>query len=279
MPSKNKPSIWQKLSHAPSRSYADAAPAHPSRPGRGPSPYSAPSTSLTSGALAAAEKAHRYQQRQAGVDESRDYSAVSSYVGTASRAASAAASSSREHQPQPQQQQTRRSAGPRKQTLQYNEAESRFMMMDDPDDDGAEDASDAGGGGSTQWRHPSLRKEGSGARSDIGPTSAAAPAKKKRSSRRLVEQDGDSSAGRIHTSQADRRRGSASDVQPLPAATVIEHHHHYYGPPPPTLAGAQNGPLPAGPTSAVYTSSPSSSQLGSTSQLGAYDADPRRRSA
>ena len=275
MPSKNKPSIWQKLSHAPSRSYADAAPAHPSRPGRGPSPYSAPSTSLTSGALAAAEKAHREQQRQADAGEG----SIGSYAGASARVGSTGPSS-REPQPQ-QQQRARRSAGPRKQTLQYNEAESRFMMMDDPVDEGAteQDASVGGGsdvgGGSTQWRHPSQRMASISARSDVGPVSAAAPLKSKRSSRRPVEQDEDGSAGRIQASQpslGDRRRGSASDVpSPMPAATVIEHHHHYYAAP--AQSPQQNGAPFAGPATAVYSSSPSSSQLGT------YEASTPRAAA
>lgn len=223
MPSKHKPSFWQKVTHAPSQSYADAAPAHPSRPQRA-SPYGAPSTSLTASALAAAQQAQHRQPKP-----------------SSSAAASSAPASV--------------APGPRKQSLQYNEAASRFELVDEEPKAGGSDVA-----GTTQWKHPRMRKDGS--RSDVGPVADEPPKIKKTTRRKVAEQQQQPAGGQGYPERAPAgtskaRRASSSDQRP--PLTVVEHHHHHY-----------HAPSPAGHSASVFTSSPSSSQLGSTSQLGTY---------
>lgn len=117
------------------------------------------------------------------------------------------------------------------------------MLVDDEAQAGSSE-----GPGTTQWRHPSLRKDG--ARSDVGPSSRVkeSSSSRKKSTKKRVKGAAEDEPG----SEAKPRRASTSDQQP---AAVVQHHHHYYHPPP------VDGP---GLSSPVPLASPSASQVGSS---------------
>lgn len=117
------------------------------------------------------------------------------------------------------------------------------MLVDDEAQAGSSE-----GPGTTQWRHPSLRKDC--ARSDVGPSSRVKEPSSSRKNPTKKKAKGPAEDGQ--GSGAKPRRASTSDQQP---AAVVQHHHHYYHPPSADVPGFSS-PLPL--------ASPLTSQVGSS---------------